>query len=365
MMNRFDVVLAWWPQTSYTDIKERRCVVFEDNGDWVKLITVKTVDKSNYPKYWYKIKHFDDIFTKQGYLSKKEYKMVPKHYIIDIRGRLNEEDINDYIKETNNLSTLHEEIEVNNNKNEIFTKEQIDSKTDIRLAEVKKINAYKYHKDSLPVYFTGMIRDSYRVNVFDDSFRFIVADKQNKIISVYGKYSQNGMMILSTSRNEKSPEENKKAAKELQQDIRAKNLGYVSTLGGYEEEDKTTGLPVKVTELSFIVPYNPNVISQEDFFEFAVDMCKKYNQDSVLIQVPWYNDGKPTYINKNGGDADFQVSPDKHLADPDKDTYYTQIKGTNRAFKFGDNKKKIYFGIHVPSSLADAYHIKYSGEITR
>ena len=84
---------------------------------------------------------------------------------------------------------------------------------------------------------------------------------------------------------------------ELQKDIRAKNLGYVSTLGGFEEEDKDTGLPVKVTELSFIVPYNPNVISQEDFFEFAVDMCKKYNQDSVLFK---YCNGTVGCFDKNG-----------------------------------------------------------------
>ena len=227
-----------------------------------------------------------------------------------------------------------------------------------------KTNIKTNTQDLLPLYSTGMIRDTYRVNVFDNSFRFMVADKQNKILSVYGKYEKNGMIILSASRNENSPEENKKAAIELQKDIRSKNLGYVSTLGGFEEKDLDTGLPVKVTELSFIVPYNAAVISQEDFFDFAVEMCKKYNQDSVLIQVPWYNDGIPTYIDKNGND-DFKLDPNKHLADPEKDTYYTKIKGTNRSFKFGDSKKKIYFGIHVPGSLADAYRIKMSGEIVR
>ena len=227
-----------------------------------------------------------------------------------------------------------------------------------------KTNIKTNTQNLLPLYSTGMIRDTYRVNVFDNSFRFMVADKQNKILSVYGKYEKNGMIILSASRNENSPEENKKAAIELQKDIRSKNLGYVSTLGGFEEKDLNTGLPVKVTELSFIVPYNAAVISQEDFFDFAVEMCKKYNQDSVLIQVPWYNDGIPTYIDKNGND-DFKLDPNKHLADPEKDTYYTKIKGTNRSFKFGDSKKKIYFGIHVPGSLADAYRIKMSGEIVR
>ena len=46
----------------------------------------------------------------------------------------------------------------------------------------------------------------------------------------------------------------------------------------------------------------------------------------------------------------FKLDPNKHLADPEKDTYYTKIKGTNRSFKYGDSKKKIYYGIHVPAS---------------
>lgn len=214
----------------------------------------------------------------------------------------------------------------------------------------------------LPIYFKGKIRDMERIHVFEDSFRFIIKDKQNKLVSVYGKYEKNGMLILSASRGELSVEENKKRANELQKDIRSKNLGYVATLGGFIENEGSAD-EVKVTELSFIVPYNPSVISKEDFFEFGIEMCKKYNQDSVLIQVPWYNDGKPTYVDKNGVDTDFQVDPTRHVADPDKDIYYTQIKGTNKAFKFGDSNKKIYFGIHTAGSLFDAYSIKAAKEI--
>ena len=46
-----------------------------------------------------------------------------------------------------------------------------------------KTNIKTNTQDLLPLYSTGMIRDTYRVNVFDNSFRFMVADKQNKILS--------------------------------------------------------------------------------------------------------------------------------------------------------------------------------------
>lgn len=218
-------------------------------------------------------------------------------------------------------------------------------------------NKYK----PLNIYFKGKIRDNYQVHVFDDSFRFIVKDKQNKLVSVYNKYSTNGMAILSASRAENTPEQNKLLSKQLQADIRAKNLGYVSTLGGFVE-NKDADNEAVVTELSFIVPYNAAVISKEDFFDFVLDMCKKYNQDSVLLQVPWFNNGQPTYLNKNGA-IDMSFS-NKRIVKPGESEYFTQIKGTNKAFEFTDStsKRKIYFGKHVPGSLADAYIIRHNKE---
>ena len=39
-------------------------------------------------------------------------------------------------------------------------------------------------------------------------------------------------------------------------------------------------------------------MSDEDFFDIAIKLCKKYNQDSVLISLPKYTDFG--YYDKNG-----------------------------------------------------------------
>ena len=91
---------------------------------------------------------------------------------------------------------------------------------------------------------------------------------------------------------------NKKKTEELANDIRNAGLGYVRVLGGYIE-NKGTDAEVDVTEESFFVPITKGY-DKQDFFDLAIELCKKYNQDSVLISMPGFVDFG--YYDKKGCD---------------------------------------------------------------
>ena len=80
-----------------------------------------------------------------------------------------------------------------------------------------------------------------------------------------------------------------------------------------------------VEELSFIVPYNKNQMSEEDFLNIAIALCDKYDQESVLVTLPNLNNGKPYWVDRHGANvqnfkkefrlankSDFYTRPLKH-----------------------------------------------------
>lgn len=141
---------------------------------------------------------------------------------------------------------------------------------------------------------------------------------------------ENGCCFISASRGENSDEENARATDELAHDIRNLGLGYISVLGGYIE-NKGMDNETEVTERSFIVP-QPNDISDIEFFDQMIDLCRKYNQDSVLLSMPGFCDFG--YYNQSG-ELDFSPG-DKLLFTDDKiGEYFSELtKGSRRNKKF-------------------------------
>lgn len=207
----------------------------------------------------------------------------------------------------------------------------------------------------------------------DEEYRFRVKDNNNKLYSVANRYMDNGMFIISAFRDEteRTPEENLKMHEKLCQEIRDNDLGFVSTLGGFIE-NKGTPDEANVDEISLIVPYRKDVISEEDFVKLAVDLCREFNQDSVLVCVPWMFDGKPTYLTKSF-DVDGQFKKEFSLTN-EEDIYYTKIKrrakGNNpNSFTLREmdsisreEVEKRYIGNRVPKSFQQAVKLsKYNG----
>jgi len=128
------------------------------------------------------------------------------------------------------------------------------------------------------------------------------------------QHTQHGMMMVSASRGDKTPEENAKAHEQLKHDVRREGLGYIETKGGYVE-NKGQPNERKVTEHSLIVPHDPKKMDYGTFVKKAEQFRSAHNQDSVLTVdthghmgevskhgYKLYNDGK-------GGPVKFH--PDK------------------------------------------------------
>lgn len=167
----------------------------------------------------------------------------------------------------------------------------------------------------------------------------------------------NGCFMISACRGDKSEKENKVRTESLAKDLRFYKLEYVRVLGGYVEE-APGGMKREVVEESFFVP-QPKDYEDEKFFDIAIELCKKYEQDSVLISMPDYIEFG--YYNKNG---DFEFSPGNKLVFTDKSigSYFSQlVKGTKRNTKWAFTNE--WLAIRHPSSVMQAAIMEQSGEL--
>lgn len=164
------------------------------------------------------------------------------------------------------------------------------------------------------------------------------------------EHAKNGMFIISAMKGgfpigktfeEFTPAEkekyliNKEKTDQLKKDIQAAGFGFISSLGGFKENE---GKPdeVDVNEFSFIVPKGNKNISNKEFVEFAVSLAKKYNQDSVLIAgIPEIANGQIRYLSPGDFiniDWNDEIEPDftntkvYREVDPSKRPYYTAPK---------------------------------------
>jgi hypothetical protein len=212
--------------------------------------------------------------------------------------------------------------------------------------------------------------DEYSYNINDSS-----------LTRFYTHY-KNGEMILSACRHgmpknkefsQFSKEEmeqyfaNISATDSLKHDIRLKGYGYVTTMGGYPESNDSGPGTVDVTEISFVVPFNPKTMDEKSFIQFGLDMCRKYNQDSIMVSG--FKDiagGRPVFLNRNSNiEAVFNsFRPYK----PD-DKYYT-VQKNGKGFVIDavdlsgmNHLVKYYFGIHVPVTMNDSVMMRKDGEI--
>lgn len=174
------------------------------------------------------------------------------------------------------------------------------------------------------------------------------------------KHINDNCFMISGCRGDKTEKENKARTEQLADDLREYGLGYVRVLGGYIE-NKGTEDEMDVTEESFFVPM-PKDYTEEEFFDVAIELCKKYNQDSVLISMPGYVDFG--YYDKNG---DFDFSPGERLTFNDIGEYFSAlVKGSKRNIKwaFTDNKPKTeWLAIRHPSSVPQSVWMRQHGEI--
>ena len=180
---------------------------------------------------------------------------------------------------------------------------------------------------------------TYCVFAKDDqySYNLIFKDSSNPLNRMIQHFNE-GCMIIGAERHERSPEENAQLSRELEQDLRARGLGYRPSLGGYVEnlgEDEET----RVEETSFLIP-KPADMSNGEFLEIGLELGKKYSQESILVSLPSINNGKPSYVLTTGANAGtIDMDFDKfHITKP-SDQYYTKEKRHGKSITFDSVKQ--------------------------
>ena len=115
---------------------------------------------------------------------------------------------------------------------------------------------------------------------------------------------------------------NHKRVKEFVDILKQTDFSYTPVYGGFIK-NKGKENEENVYERSFVVYNHHKDGSVGDFGElrqFALDMVRKYNQDSVLIQEP---NGKPQYVKQNG-EVDFGFDGDIAFNDLSQE-YFTDL----------------------------------------
>ena len=126
------------------------------------------------------------------------------------------------------------------------------------------------------------------------------------------------------------------ATQKLKEDVNKLNFGYRPVWGLYQE----TGVISGDKETSFLIPYIPEKIGEEDFAKLAVELCDKYYQDAVLLTLPWME--RAVFITKDY-DIDAILKQKPRIAN-EEDMYLSQTKRTNSkpfTFEFDDMAKII------------------------
>lgn len=147
---------------------------------------------------------------------------------------------------------------------------------------------------------------------------------------IKGKHAEKGYCIVSACRGDKTHVENNARTKQLASDIKSAGYSYMPVYGGYIEDDNG-----EVLEASFVIFNYDNRGNSGDFEDlksFAIEMCSKYNQDSILICEPG---SVPTYYNRNGQIvSDPSKSSDKVKVNDKNEPYFTKFKNKSKQFTY-------------------------------
>lgn len=173
---------------------------------------------------------------------------------------------------------------------------------------------------------------------------------ESSINRILNKHGKEGMAIISANRpiDNKTNNENTRS---LIRDIKSRKLSYIPVYGGY----KGTDGKVDKFEPSFIVTnYDRNGVKQDinELFNFAIEMCGKYGQDSVLFKYP---DKAPNYYDKSG--VKINKSSSNYIVRDDlTQQYFTSlIKTKNIDNKNPERSKRFTYDIQFEGKTYGVY----------
>lgn len=123
--------------------------------------------------------------------------------------------------------------------------------------------------------------------------KYIKSSTFNRLMSHMNEFE---CMFITAFRSAYSRKENIRRNKQLVGDLNHWDFSYVKTLGGYTE-NKGSDDEVDVVEYSYCVINDK--YTTEKFIEIAVMLCKKYEQDAVLVTFPIPKESRTTRSKQN------------------------------------------------------------------
>lgn len=174
---------------------------------------------------------------------------------------------------------------------------------------------------------------------------------ESSIDRIINKHGKEGMAIISANRPENDNRTNNENTRSLIRDIKSTKRSYIPVYGGY----KGTDGKVDNFEPSFIVTnYDRNGVKQDinELFNFAIEMCGKYGQDSALFKYP---DKTPNYYDKNG--VKINKSSSNYIVRDDlTQQYFTSlIKTKNIDNKNPERSKRFTYDIQFEGKTYGVY----------
>ena len=148
-------------------------------------------------------------------------------------------------------------------------------------------------------------------------------------------HTKTGFFIVSASRPQFSPEQNKERSEQLKAKIRSYGLAYVSMAGGYTElEGALAGQSTE--ESSFLVPLKGK--GSDWGKNVAQHLGNSFDQESVFFCYPDREDFQDKYLLIFGDGSEMPVAKGMHInVDKAVEKYWSSLsKGSHRdrPFKF-------------------------------
>ena len=157
-------------------------------------------------------------------------------------------------------------------------------------------------------------------------------------------------------------ERNKQAEADLKQSLKKSPFAYSSVYGGYHGTDSV----VDEFEPSYIVychgkNYSSDYEPFDKLYAFALELCRKYKQDSVYIQPPHE---APYYVNCEGQKVSGKSSLNFKVNDNGQEFFTTSKRKKENPHKFtADIQFENMFRGSGPSTYFDRMKRRQCGEI--
>lgn len=181
------------------------------------------------------------------------------------------------------------------------------------------------------------------------------------ISMLLNKHTDNGYAMVSACCLDwdevpvKNRQMNNTRTDEIKKDIYDSGFQFIPVQGGYHELGSEK---MAVANFFIIVNYKRGSnVPVEEFAELkaiAIDLCKNYRQDSVLIVEPGKN---PTYYKKDGS-IDLEFGSGTNVMDNVKE-YFTR-RGRGFAFLFETEQPHTIMGCHCRASRGEIFLNPYS-----